>query len=61
MTVADLIAKLRRFPPHKPVVVQFTNDGEWGSFDARSEVRSVVWGKDDADNYAMIRCFEKHK
>lgn len=56
MRVKDLIAKLRQFPPESDVVVQSVSEGEWGSFNVRSDVKSVVPRRVRDKKATVIRC-----
>jgi len=56
MTVEELIRKLRAFPKGHHVLVQSRSSGEWGSFDVRSPIKSIVIRKVDDDNAVVIRC-----
>ena len=55
MTVEDLINKLRAFECESPVILQFRSDGEFGAFDARSSIRSLVKRKLGTQTVVVIR------
>lgn len=59
MKVRDLMEKLATFPKDMDVIVQSRSDGEWGSFSARSHVKSVVRRKIDDDSAVVIRADDK--
>ena len=56
MTAQELIKKLRAFPKGREVVIQFRSSGEWGSFDARSHIRSLVTRKVNGETATIVRC-----
>ena len=61
MKVRDLMKKLKKFPPSAQVFVQFKSNGEWGCYDARSAVRSVVTREvNGKTGCTLIRCYDDH-